>query len=460
MTSMQRVIFLASWLAVTSMIAAVACDDDPGIVDGDADVDGDGDGDADEADGAVEELQCGDEREAVLLPPSPVINGVDVHDPDVVSLTEGQVLAVGAILQNMGGQWMNVCTATLTTPTLVVTAAHCVMIIDWESQRTANPSELRFAIGRDAASPDHVFTPETVARHSAFDLWALGNGRDVGVLVLAHPATDEVPEISPIPMNLDPIARDEFVNQRVQNVGYGITDEYDWNNDNSLRWWTVQEVVDMSSGEFTCAGWGETGVCNGDSGGPSLFTLPDGVVRIMGVVSWGEERCVDNTYFTLLEHNTPFLEDFLEDCGDITEAGHCEDEVAVYCDGHTVIRTDCEARGLVCGEDEAEQMRCVEWVDPCEGETLEGRCEDGEAIWCEGEVVHRELCEAPRWSCDETPEGQTRCIEDPCEGLTLEGECDGDTARWCESGVIKERRCADCEQQCAWSDEHNAIYCI
>ncbi|UJR84606.1 CAP domain-containing protein [Sandaracinus amylolyticus] len=32
---------------------------------------------------------------------------------------------------------------------------------------------------------------------------------------------------------------------------------------------------------------------------------------------------------------------------------------------------------------------------------------------------------------------------DPCEGLTLEGRCDGETARWCEGGAIREQACSD-----------------
>jgi len=403
-------------------------------------------------------LRCGDERELLPIPPSPIVNGVESFDPEVVDLTDGQVLAVGAILQNVEGDWMNVCSATLTTPKVVVTAAHCVLIMDWGSEHTASPSEIRFAIGRDAASPEHVFQPETVVRHPDFDLWRLGEGNDVGLLVLAHSAMDDVPELEPIPMNLDVVSRETFVGQRVQNVGYGIVDENDWYDNNSLRWWTVQEVVDMNAGEFVVTGWGETGVCNGDSGGPSLWTMPDGAVRIMGVVSWGEERCVDDTYFTLLHHASPFIDEYLESCGDETATGRCEGDVAIYCDGHTVVSTDCATRGLVCGGDDDGQMRCVE--DLCEGETLEGRCEGDDAVWCDGAEVHREHCAAPDWSCDATAEGLMRCVEDPCEGLTLEGECDGDTARWCEAGVLKERRCADCGQRCGWSDEHDGVYCI
>ena len=41
-----------------------------------------------------------------------------------------------------------------------------------------------------------------------------------------------------------------------------------------------------------CAGAGDgVGSCHGDSGGPLVARTADGVFELVGVVSWGSQRC-------------------------------------------------------------------------------------------------------------------------------------------------------------------------
>ena len=73
--------------------------------------------------------ECGDER-GPTPETFPVVNGSPTWDSTVVDLTDGQALAVGALMQRSSGSWSSFCTATLVTPTLVLTAASALKATD------------------------------------------------------------------------------------------------------------------------------------------------------------------------------------------------------------------------------------------------------------------------------------------------------------------------------------------
>ncbi len=237
----------------------------------------------------------------------------------------------------------------------------------------------------------------------------------MALLILREDATAALPELRPIPANCTPLAADTFVGQRVQNVGYGITEPMSWPPppNNTRRYWTVEEVVELTDYDFIVDGHGVSSVCNGDSGGPSLWTMPDGQIRVMGTVSWGDPSCVDRDHFTRVDDNCDFLDDF------------------------------------------------IDLSDPCEGETFAGRCDGQVAVWCEADAVVTRDCAAEGLSCGPDDQGRSRCLEPgDCDGLGWEGRCDGEVALWCQEGQVRARYCADCEQTCGWSDEHGGFYCL
>jgi len=394
------------------------------------------------------ELACGDERGIA----SPIYNGTETWDPTVVDLTDGQALAVGALMTERWGTWSNACTATLVTPTLVLTAAHCVR--GWWADEP--PSSFRFAVGDDVASPLHQWQPVIAQSHPDYGGSGGSASHDVGVLVLPEPATIAVPGIEPIAMNCTPLDSTTFMGASVQNAGYGQTES----GDNTLRWWTIEEVIDLTTYDFTVDGHGVSSVCYGDSGGPSLWTLPGGEVRVIGTVSWGDPSCVDEDHFARVDDSCPFLRGFTEECGDVTEEGLCEDDVATWCEDGVLVTVDCAETGRSCGDDGSGRMRCLDAAEPCGDVTWQGRCEGETAVWCEDDALVREDCAEAGLVCGDDGSGLSRCIEDPCGGLTWEGRCEGDDAVWCEDGQLKTRTCADCLQVCGWVEEMGYYYCI
>lgn len=417
------------------------------------------DADVDDPVDADEPPQCGDEREPLDVPPEPIVNGTDSWDPEVVDLEDLQALSIGAITMEYEGEWFNVCTATLVSPTVVLTAAHC--LLDPETGIQAQPSEVRFVVGEDAQRPLAELQPVRLWTHPRYSLWAETSRDDVAVMILDQPATELLPGIQPLPVNCDRIAPPTLQGQLVQHVGYGVTDPLTMWELNTRRWWTVEEVVEVSSFEFVVFGWGETGVCFGDSGGPALWTMPDGEVRVIGVASMAEETCVDHAYFTQTRDNCDDLAEFFDGCSDETYVGRCDlGEVAVFCEDERVQRIDCGAAGQVCGNSGDGTVRCVDPPDRCEGESFAGRCDGHLAIWCQTTTGPVEVdCAELDMTC-RLQEGLYRCGEDPCHGLSWEGQCLGDVASWCDNGIIRQRRCDDCGQSCGWSEDYGAFYCV
>jgi len=457
-----------------------------------------------------EMLQCGDERAAPGSHASAIVNGSPEWDGQLVALSPGQALAVGALMQESWGGFGNVCTATLFAPGRVLTAAHCVR---GRRGRTTSPEQLRFAVGPDVDRPLASFEVSKVVSHPDYDPRAGSAAHDLAVLILERQAVEQAQalDVRPIPYSCLPLEESGFVGSRVQTVGYGATDVRGQSM-NTRQWWAVEEAVALSGFDFTLDGNGEAGVCYGDSGGPTLWTTAEGV-RIVGTLSWGDELCGRQDHFARTDAECAFLDQNLPPCGQVTAQGSCEGTLAVYCEADAVVRRDCAGQGEICADDgtgssrclpdpcgeETPQGRCADgeaiWCevgatrevrhercrergeicaddgtgrmrcgpDPCAGETAQGRCVDGEAIWCAGGAtreLRQDRCRERGEICADDGGGRMRCQPDPCVGEIAMGRCQGTEAIWCEGGRVRVRRCAECGQVCGWSEPHAAFYCL
>jgi len=356
---------------------------------------------------------CGDERGLLDVGAEGIVNGTTRWDETVVRLTDDQALAIGAIMFWDREGWSNGCTGTLIDRHVVLTAAHCVYDTEGPRSEVLSANHIRFAIGLDVASPARTFAVSEVHAHSGYDTneWNTSADADVAMLILRDDAFEQAPSIQPIPYNCDSLDGTGLVGQRVQVVGYGLTDpEWDADN-NTLRWWTTEEVIDLSSIDFLVDGHGRSAVCMGDSGGPALWTYPDaGEARIIGTLSWGDPSCLDQDHFARTDDNCSFFSSYVDQCRSITTGGKCMQGRAVFCQDGAVVEDDCSSRGEFCGPDGTGRFRCT--------------------------------------------------TTDPCVGLDTAGRCEGNNALWCDGGQLRIRRCDECGQQCGWSDEHGGHYCI
>jgi MYXO-CTERM domain-containing protein len=207
-----------------------------------------------------------------------IVNGqTDDGDPAVVLM----------IAQMPGSMYGSLCTGSVISPHVVLTAAHCV-----------DPD----VVGTGAVF--HVFTGTTLSMTMApppaqvlgvaethydtmFDKNAPQNGHDIGVVILANPTT-----ITPVAYNRAAVTP-AMVGQAARLIGYGITDGTDTMGKTAgTRRQAPSKLLQVNPSNPALVDFEDDQhtICEGDSGGPAFMML-DGQERIVGVTSYGYQGC-------------------------------------------------------------------------------------------------------------------------------------------------------------------------
>jgi secreted trypsin-like serine protease len=204
-----------------------------------------------------------------------IINGVtDSNDAAVVMV----------LSQVPGSMSASLCTGSVISPHVILTAAHCVD----PAVVGAGAKTIVFigaVLPQTSAPPaDQLLTVKETHFNMSFDQNNPQNGNDVAVVILANPTT-----ITPVPYNRDPIPQ-SMVGQPARLVGYGITSGTDMTGATAGTRRTAPSTLAKLDNLFVGLQDGSHGICEGDSGGPS-FMMFNGVERIVGVTSFGFNGC-------------------------------------------------------------------------------------------------------------------------------------------------------------------------
>ena len=189
------------------------------------------------------------------------------------------VLVMG---QRPGSTDAALCTGTVISPHVVLTAAHCVdpsvvgtglafsIFLGNDLHAQLNDSSLWV----DAASTDYDHD---------FNLQDVTAGHDIAVVVTATKLLQP-----PILVNQDALAPGDK-NTTLRIIGFGTTSIAAGTDDSGIRRQASTPLLDYDD-QFVQFGDAMHNTCEGDSGGPSLMTR-NGKEYIVGVTSFGDSNC-------------------------------------------------------------------------------------------------------------------------------------------------------------------------
>lgn len=226
---------------------------------------------------------------------------------------------VGALLVAWpypGGTIDIVCSGTLVSPTVFLTAAHCV---NWMPGEGIDPNDVYVTF--DTAYSAGVSTLQRGTYHVNPNYGHDNSDlNDVAVVVLDEPITDITPAVLPPAGLLDDLkAADALKGQPFVTVGYGTVRDDKTGGTHSFYWEGARRFTTGTYNALT-KGWlkismnpstGDGGTCYGDSGGPHFLGETNMVVSVT-VTGDVPCRATDVTYRLDIASARAYLAQFVK----------------------------------------------------------------------------------------------------------------------------------------------------
>jgi len=265
------------------------------------------------------------------------------------------------------------CTATVISPTAIITAEHC-----FSDPRISSAPEVNFNLqiqDQGQQVKTFRFNQSQVMKHP--------DQLDIAIIVFPNAPFANLPGVTPIPINRAPIEGDFYdnlIDHQITAAGYGSTFD---RNQSGLFFASVRVEL-ITSRSIVVNGERRQGICPGDSGGPLLAPGVDGLVSVLAVESKGDPCCVGIDQVTRLDATYEWIDQvsgalvslgparsgWPSVCAGVAQIGTCSDNTLFQCTGSEVSQIDCGVQR--CDYDRNSQQ--VSCINPCVNIPIEGRC--------------------------------------------------------------------------------------